>query len=194
MIQTSQPCNLRLKSNRSVRDAKTTVKTAGVRGERQFGHAGEAARVKSMIVVISKGSISPMKKTLWEDMLIHALMRDMLDMVLVISPAPYYCEGWKNSNRLVSVLWRVTGIANGMIVLDTESQALGLRLMIPTKYIDSFREMDLHLHYPPSKRQGVLFLKGRWVIPPEGNLPWYVPRRRSGARRRLKASPTGTST
>jgi hypothetical protein len=116
-----------------------------------------------------------MKKTLWKNMLIATLMRDMLnDVVLVISPAPYFSDGWKNSNWLVGVLWRVSGIANGMIVLETESRALGLRLMLPTKYIDFFQEMDLHLHYSTFKSQGGLLLIGQWVIPPEGNLPRYV--------------------
>jgi len=50
--------------------------------------------------------------------------KDMLNAVLLISPAPYFSDGWKTSNWLVGVLWRVTSISDGMMIVETLAEHL----------------------------------------------------------------------
>lgn len=102
-------------------------------------------------------------------------LENMQNAVLWLSPTPVLLEK-QESPRKLNVLWRVTGyVREGkrqQIIVETMSQALGLRLAL---YFDSVREFqDEDLHHP-SFQQGVLQLKSLWVIPPEGASPWRVP-------------------
>lgn len=95
----------------------------------------------------------------------------MLNAVVLIRPATYFSDGWNNSNWLVRVLWRVTRIDDGVMVLETLSGALGLRLAVYLHHQPRFQPEDLH--QPVSVKQGVLLLNGRWEIQREGKLPKY---------------------
>ena len=97
--------------------------------------------------------------------------KDMLHAVLKIHPAPYFSDGWKRSNWLTDVLWRVTRIEDGVMVVETLSGALGLRLSIDLRHEPRFQPEDLHHH--ASFKQGFLRLNGRWKIPPEGKSATY---------------------
>jgi hypothetical protein len=83
--------------------------------------------------------------------------KDMLHAVLTIHPAPYFSHGWKRSNLLTDVLWRVTRIDDGVMIIETLSGALGLRLPIYLRHEPRFQPEDLHQHV--SFKQGVLRLK-----------------------------------
>jgi hypothetical protein len=73
-------------------------------------------------------------------------------------------------------LWRVTGyIGQGtkrQILIETMSQALGVRLSLYFDCIVEFQEEDLH---HSSFKQGLFLLKAQWLIPPEGKPPQRHP-------------------
>ena len=97
--------------------------------------------------------------------------KDMLHAVLKIHPAPYFSDGWERSNWLADVLWRVTRIEDGVMVVETLSGALGLRLPIYLRHEPRFQPEDLGQHV--SFKQGVLRLNIQWKIPPEGKSATY---------------------
>jgi hypothetical protein len=103
-------------------------------------------------------------------------LQNMQNAVVRLSPGPVLIDRQKRGRRLDNVLWRVTGyVREGQkqqIIVETMSQALGLRLAL---YFDSVREFqDEDLHHPTFK-QGILLLKSLWVIPPEGAPAWRIP-------------------
>ncbi len=79
----------------------------------------------------------------------------MQNAVLRLSPAPVLLEKLKRPRRLDNVLWRVTGYEREgkrqQIIVETMSQALGLRLAL---YFDSVREIQDEDLRPPSFKQG----------------------------------------
>ena len=99
----------------------------------------------------------------------------MQNAVLRLIPAPVLLEKRKRSRNL-NVLWRVTGyVRKGkkqQIIVESMSQALGLRLAL---YFDSVREFQEEDLQHPAFKPGVLLLKSQWVIPPEGASPWRIP-------------------
>ena len=97
--------------------------------------------------------------------------KDMLHTVLKIHPAPYFSDGWRGSNWLTDVLWRVTRIDDGVMTIETLSGALGLRLSIYLRHDPRFQPEDLGQQ--ASFKQGVLLLNGRWEIPAEGSSATY---------------------
>ena len=101
--------------------------------------------------------------------------KDMLHAVLKLHPAPYFSDGWQRSSWLTDVLWQVKQIEDGVMIIETLSGALGLRLPIYLRHEPRFQPEDLH--QPLSFKQGVLRLNGRWEIRPEGKSANY---RRSG--------------
>ena len=100
---------------------------------------------------------------------------DMQNAIVRLSPAPLLI-GEDGKAKPLDVLWTVAVAfgkgARRQIVIETLSQALGLRLALDRDCGHDFREEDLR---HPSFKQGLFMLRAQWMIPPEGKSPWRVP-------------------